>query len=322
MKRSRDEWLAERRTGIGGSDAAAVMGLSPFATPLTVWLDKTGRAGPKEETEAMRIGTELEDYVARSYARETGRRVQRFTRTLHDGCLLGNFDRLVVPEGAKVASHGGEVRTDTLLECKTASREWADGVPLHYQMQVQHYMGLAPTLEQADVAVLFLGRKRFEMFRVPRDAAVIARMREYITEWWERHVVRGEMPRPTCEADCRLAWARSNPGKTVTATEKQESLVEEYAEAVAAADAAAAAADALRSEIAVAMEDAETLVAADGTTLVTWKSAKDSAKVDWEAVARDCGATEGQIAAHTAVRPGARRFMLKRRPAAQAGAGS
>lgn len=311
MRRSREEWLAERRTGIGGSDAAAVLGLSPWATPLTVWLDKTGRAEPKDETESMRIGTELEDYVARSYSRETGRKVQRFTKTVHDGCLLGNFDRLVVPEGKKVASHGATVRTDTLLECKTTSRSWDDGVPIHYQIQVQHYLGLVPCLAFADVAVLFLGRKQFGVYRLVRDEAVIARMQGQLREWWERHVVRGEMPKPTCEGDCRLAWARSNPGKRVTATAEQERIVDEYRAALADMDEAKARADGLKGEIAVAMEDAELMESADGTALVTWKSAKDSVKVDWEAVARECGATAEQIAAHTATRPGARRFVLK-----------
>lgn len=133
---TREEWLAERKTGIGGSDAAAVLGISPWRTPVDVWLDKTGRKQPGEETEAMRIGAELEDFVARRYVERTGRQVQRFNRMLRRGCLLGNLDRLVVPDGEKVASHMGEVRTDTLLECKTSSRDWEGCVPLYYQTQV------------------------------------------------------------------------------------------------------------------------------------------------------------------------------------------
>ena len=309
---TRAEWLAERKTGIGGSDAAAVLGISPWATPVTVWLDKTGRAAPQEETEAMRIGTELEGFVARRYEQETGRTVQRYNRMVRRGRLIGNFDRLVVPEGAKVASHMGEIRTDTLLECKTSSREWEDGVPLHYQVQVQHYMGLTECLAHADVACLFLGRKHFETFRVERDEAVIATMRERLEAWWAEYVEGDRMPPPTNERDCRLLWARSNPGKTVAATDAIARRLEAYRaykdEERRAKEAAAEA----MGDVCAFLGDAETLTdAATGRPLATWKSAKDARTVDWEALARALGATDAQIADYTQVRPGSRRFLTK-----------
>lgn len=310
---TREAWLAERRTGIGGSDAAAVLGISPWATAVTVWLDKTGRAAPKEETEAMRIGTELEDYVARSYERETGRKVQRFRRTIHKGCLLGNLDRLVVPDGGKVASHQGEIRTDTLLECKTSSREWDGEVPAYYQTQVMHYMGLDERLEHADVACLFLGRKHFETFRVERDEAVIRTMRERLTAWWRKHVEGDEMPPPMNEADCKLLWARSNPGKSVAATAEVAARVGELRALVEDERRAKEAVAAARGAVCAFLGDAEVLAdPATGRPLATWKSAKDAVSVDWEGLARSLGATPEQIAAHTSAKPGSRRFVLKR----------
>lgn len=311
---TREEWLAERRKGIGGSDAAAILGLSPWATPVQVWLDKTGRAADREETEAMRIGTELEDFVARRYMAETGRTVQRFNRMVHKGCLLGNFDRLVVPDGEKVASHMGEVRTDTVLECKTSSREWDGDVPLYYQTQVQHYMGLEPRLKHADVACLFLGRKHFEVFRVERDDEVIAAMSARLTAWWEKYVVGDEMPPPTNEEDCKLLWARSNPGKTVTATDEIADKLLRYADAKATEKAAKEIAAKLQGDICAAMGDAEVLVGPNGRPLVTWKSAKDSVKTDWEAVARSLAVPEvvASVAAkNTETKPGSRRFLPK-----------
>ena len=308
---TREEWLAERRTGIGGSDAAAVLGISPWSTPVDVWLDKTGRSAPKEETEAMRIGTELEDFVARRYEQETGRTVQRYNRMLHRGCLLGNFDRLVVPEGGKVASHMGEIRTDTLLECKTASRDWDGEVPLYYQTQVMHYMGLAPEIEHADVAVLFLVHKRFETYRVERDDEAIKVMQERLSAWWDEYVLGDKMPPPTNEEDCRKLWSRSNPGKTAQASDEVADAVKRYLDAQASEKAAKEIAASLRGDICAAMGDAEILVDAAGRPLVTWKSAKDSAKTDWEGLARRLGATPEQIAEATQTTPGARRFVIK-----------
>lgn len=309
---AKQAWLAERRQGIGGSDVAAILGLSPWRTPVDVWLDKTGRAAPKPETNAMRIGTELENLVAKMYCEETGRAVQRHNKMLHDGCLLGNFDRLVIPEGQKVAAHQGEIRTDTLLECKTSSADWPDGVPLYYQTQVQHYMGLSPALRYADVACLFLHRKNFKIERIERDNVAIARMKVVLRAWWHRHVELDEMPAPTGEEDCKKLWASSNPGKTVCAAPEIEDAVRQYAEFEAEAKSIEAEIAVRRDLICAAMGDAETLAAPDGTALVSWKSAKGRDRTDWEAIARALGATDELIAAHTVAAPGARRFLLKK----------
>lgn len=306
----RQKWLDERRTGIGGSDVAAILGISPWETPLNVWLEKTGRALPKPENEAMRIGTELEDFVARRYCQETGRQVQRFNRMIHDGCLLGNFDRLIVPDGEKTASYKGELRTNAILECKTASIDWDGEVPIHYITQVQHYLGLDPKLERADVAVLFLIHKRFETYTVYRDDEVIKAMRERLTAWWEEYVVGDKMPPAINEDDCKLMWARSNPGKTIAATPQILETVDSLKAAIAEADAKKAEVDRLKSDIRLFMQDAEVLTDAAGTKLLSWKSGKYTSTTDWQSLALALNATETQIAQYTTTSPGARRFLL------------
>lgn len=308
---TREQWLAERKKGIGGSDAAAILGISPWATPVTVWLDKTGRSAPIQANNAMRIGTELEGLVAKLYCENSGREVQRYNTMLHKDHLLGNIDRLVIPEGEKVASHMGVIRTDTLLECKTSSREWDDGVPIYYQTQVQHYMGLDPNLVHADVACLFLNRKHFETYRVERDNEVIEIMQAKLNEWWEKHVVRDEMPPPTNEADCRMLWARSNPGKSVMATPEIEEMVAHYRDLKAEEKDAKEQAGAIQSAVCAFLGDAEILTGFDGKPILTWKSAKDSLKVDWEGVARALNAPDELIAEFSAITVGSRRFTVK-----------
>ena len=68
-KVGREEWLELRREGIGGSDAAIIAGLNRFGSEMELWADKKGMAPEKEATEAMKIGVELEDYVARRTSR-------------------------------------------------------------------------------------------------------------------------------------------------------------------------------------------------------------------------------------------------------------
>lgn len=312
----RAKWLAERRTGIGGSDTAAILGVSPWATPLNVWLDKTGRVIDKPESEAMRIGTELEDFVARRYAQETCRTVQRFNRMLRKGCLLGNLDRLVVMPGEKVASHKGEIRTDTLLECKTTSVDWNGEVPLYYQTQVLHYMGLDPMLRHADVAALNLLKKEFSIYRVERDDEVIAAMQEKLCAWWEEFVVADRMPEAASEADCKLIWAISNPGKKVAADNEVRQKLDEFRAARDAEKEAKKQKEKLQADICAYMKDAEVLTDASGNALATWKNNRDSKKVDWEGLARSLNATNEQIAAYTVTTPGARPFKTKDEKAA------
>ena len=74
---SREDWLAERRKSIGGSDAAAVCGLSKWESPYSVWANKRGLTPEKEQTEAMRQGRDLEGYVAERFCEGTGLKVRR-----------------------------------------------------------------------------------------------------------------------------------------------------------------------------------------------------------------------------------------------------
>lgn len=74
---SREDWLKERQRGIGGSDDAAIAGVSRWKSPVAVWLDKTGQVEPEEAGEAAYWGTMLEDIVAREFAARTGFKVRR-----------------------------------------------------------------------------------------------------------------------------------------------------------------------------------------------------------------------------------------------------
>lgn len=306
---NRTEWLQRRKTGIGGSDVAALLGVSPWKTPLDVYYDKIGAEKDEPETEAMRIGTELEDYVARSYERESGRSVVRFNSLLKRGHSIGNLDRLVIPEGEKIAHLRGEIRTDTLLECKTATSEW-DDVPEHYICQVQHYMGLDEKLQHADVAALFLGLdKKFRVFRVERDDALIRSMQEAVELFWREHVEKRVPPAPTCEADCRRLWEAHEPGKIVEADDALAEVAARLREVNAGIKRSEEEADALRGQLMTAMGDAETLMHG-GAKLATWKNNKPSTKTDWQALAVSLKPTEAQIEEFTTIKPGARVFRL------------
>lgn len=132
---TREEWLAERQKGIGGSDAAAVAGLNPWKSAAAVYFEKIGEAPAETVTsERLRVGHDLEDYVAKRFAEATGKKIRRNNYMLHQdehSFILGDIDREIVGENA-------------ILECKTtnsyALKDWKDEPPLHYQIQCMHYM--------------------------------------------------------------------------------------------------------------------------------------------------------------------------------------
>ena len=142
-KLSRDEWLKWRRRGIGGSDAAAVLGISPFRTARDLYYDKMGIVVDTDDTNwvAMEMGNLLEPLVARIFAKKTGLKIyQRKKMFLHPQYpwMLADLDYLVELPDGKTA----------ILEIKTTNYNardnwWYNGkeiVPVYYETQGRHYM--------------------------------------------------------------------------------------------------------------------------------------------------------------------------------------
>lgn len=175
---SREEWLMRRRKTIGGSDAAGIVGLSRWASPFSVWADKTGRAAEKEDTEAMRQGRDLEDYVARRWMEETGKRVYRLPAMLYHPkypFAHADVDRMVIGENA-----GLECKTTFSLDLKQFN-----GVefPVQYYAQCVHYLAVTGA-DRWYLAVLAYGRGFFT-FVLERDQAEIDALMAAEAEFWK-----------------------------------------------------------------------------------------------------------------------------------------
>lgn len=230
---AREQWLEGRRTGIGGSDAAAVLGVSEWRTPLDVYMDKTGVPKLIEDSEAMFWGRQLEDVVARVYAERSGFAVQRFNKQIINAefpCLIANIDRLVSVDG-KAPAHRGQIRTKRLLECKTANgfaaAEWGepgtDEAPAEYVIQCQHYMGLTDA-EVTDIAVL-IGGSDFRIYTVYRDDDLIAHMQTVLPQWWDEHIVNLTPPDITYDHRCTMdSLKRMYPGTNGELIEGDDSV--------------------------------------------------------------------------------------------------
>ena len=301
----RDEWLEVRKKGIGSSDAAAAVGLSPYKSQLELWMEKTGRSPgfqPSGEDDPTYWGTLLEPYVAAVYAQRTGRKVRKVNAVLQHptfNFMLANLDREV--------AGCADVQ---ILECKTAgefgSRLWRDGVPEYVQLQVQHQLAVTGK-QAADVAVLLCGQK-LEIHRIERDDEVIARLVLLEADFWES-VINNTPPKADGSESAARALRGLYPGasSTVDLSENNE-LSTRFAELLALRgelDEKEGRAELLKQALQEAMGDASRAIFNGGE--VTFKRSKDGTSVDTKRLAAD---HPDVVARYTVIRPGSRRFIL------------
>lgn len=181
----REAWLEARRSGIGSSDAPGVLGISPFASPLSVYADKIGAAFDKETSEAMRWGTKLEPLIVEEFGQETGRKVVRtnqLIRSTERPWQLATLDA----EQEKLGRDGPGV-----LEIKATgfrAGDWTEGVPAHVFAQVQHQLDVTG-YRWGSVAVLMFGC-RMLWADVARDDTFIEKMRAAEADFWARVLAR------------------------------------------------------------------------------------------------------------------------------------
>lgn len=264
---TRDEWLEYRKKSIGGSDAAAIAGLNPWKSAITVWLEKTGRETENYDNERMRIGRDLEDYVARRFEEATGLKVRRRNAILmHENIdwMSANIDRLIVS-------------ADEGLECKVtgsySASDWKDDkIPLMYEMQMHHYM--AVTGASAWWIAALIGNERIAIKRIERDEEVISALIEIERTFWQDNVLAGEMPAPdgskAAQEAIKKLWPSANEGLKVELDSEFEKMIERRYELSELIDNMSKEVDKIDQEIQVAMKDAE--VATVGKHKVTWKT--------------------------------------------------
>jgi putative phage-type endonuclease len=168
-----EDWQEYRRKqkGIGGSDCAVILGLSPYKSAFELWLEKTGQIEPKNiQNEYVEWGNILEPVIRDQFKKVTGFKVFQNNFVLqHDTFefMIANIDGEVIDP-----AFNGE---RGILEIKTASErmkdQWIDGPPYHYMLQIQHYLGTLG-YSYAYVACL-IGGNHFKYFKILRDDYVI-----------------------------------------------------------------------------------------------------------------------------------------------------
>ena len=277
-----------RRQGLGGSDAAAALGLHPYKSPLVLYLEKVGEIEEPDLSgnESIYWGEVLEGALADRWSQDTGQELRRMAKTYQHAelpYLLGHVDRKLT-----AAKEGWEGKTAN----SRLSHEWGPPgevcagsgafVPEHYYIQVQHYLAVTGW-ERWHLSAL-IGGQDYRAYVVRPDEELLATMLPLLGEFWQR-VQERRPPEPRDLEDVARRWPRNVLASTVATPEALEALlqlgpVRGQLEALEARKAA------LELVVKSAMGEAGQLLDTAGRSLATWKVERRST-LDAKALAEE-----------------------------------
>lgn len=259
--------LEARQKGIGGSDVAAIMGLSPWNTPLDIYYSKVLKLSQKDVEEdqttnerckrgAIAERNIIDNYIADCHC-EVITDLETFVHPEYP-FLIGNVDAMRADE-------------NVVIECKTVGGhpdQWEGEIPLHYKTQCAHYAMLT-NAKRVDLAAMF-DRWRFRIFVYERDAEFENRILKACVEFWEKFVMAKNPPPMLRVEDAKFAMAKKD--SVIEATDTIVSKVIHINELQAQQQALNDEAEKIKVDVMNYMQENEILTDVEGNTLVTWKN--------------------------------------------------
>lgn len=314
------EFIAARRHYIGGTDAAAIVGVSPWASKLSVYLDKTAPEKAEDrDTFAMRRGLVLERFIADEFCRS------------HPGLVTYHPKPMVrtdwgFPAGASLDFYvAREDRPRTpigLMDSKTAMsfysrRQWKEpdpnrgleegDLPDAYYVQLQWYLavtGLPRAWAAADT-----GDDSLTVVPVQPNERVQTRLITACREFWQEHIEGGVMPEPDGSAGdgeaLQAMWPDTVPDPPVPLEDELAAvIISDYLAHEAKAKEHKGAADKAKQQLQALMGEHER--AQVGSWLMTWKPVS-AMRID----SKRLKAERPEIAAEYSTESTSRRFAVK-----------
>ena len=207
-----EKWLKTRGLGIGGSDAAVIMGLNSYKSPYQLWMEKTGQAEAPDLSGNQRIywGVKNEPNVADWFMEDTGKKVKRLgtLQSREYPFMLANVDRTIIGENA-----GLEIKTAAVSQAK----KWkGDEIPDAYYCQCLHYLAVTGA-DRWYIAVLIGGNDAIYKV-VERNENDIKALIEAEADFW--HLVETNTPPPvdgsaSCAAALSTQYKGGDPNLTI-----------------------------------------------------------------------------------------------------------
>lgn len=263
-----------RRDYLGGGMIAAVLGLSPWHSPLDAYLSLTEgeREISTEKRQFFEDRRDLEPWACKKFTRRTGHEI---TRTNH------RYDDATLP-WAKA-----EIDAETFIgnvEIKTVNPDvrwmWPEqdsGEEPPLYVTAQAMWGLGITGRDLCYVYALIGFDEDRVYDVPRNEALIEDIRDRARFFWTHHVEKKRPPQPTTLDDLKRLYPRDS-GRIVEATDEVATLLERRS--VLKQQIKLAENQALLAEFSIkdAMRDA-TLLTVRGKTVATWKQDKRGVRI-------------------------------------------
>lgn len=305
--KNREEWLDIRKTGIGSSEVATIVGLNPWETPYQLWRRKVGLDAPKEETFAMKAGHYLEDAVSQFWQDATGREVIK--SSAGDWIIRDNerpFLQVSPDRTFWLAGEKKNAQNKGILECKTTQMTISsDDIPKHWFCQLQYQLGVAG-LNEGSLAWLSSGRE----FGY-KDLSFVPDFYEWIVEeverFWIDNIQAQKEPDATSIQDVLLKFNRHTDGKIVEIDEQIFSAYTALKELKKEISTLEDKKTELEDKIKMGFGDAEA-ISYGGQTIATWKAPKPSQKFDEKSFKEAHSKLYSDFVKEV---QGARRFLLK-----------
>lgn len=268
IKMLTDSQKQQRKLGIGGSDAAAICGLSKYKTPLQVYYEKTDATYEVEQNEKMYWGNAHEITVLKEYEKRTGRKVliTNVTKIHKDfEFIRGNLDGFIEQENA-------------ILECKTTEAydlsEWGepgtDEFPDEYILQCAHY-SMITGADYVDVAVL-IGLSDFRIYKYIKNKNVEDYLLDQEVSFWSNNVLKQIPPDPITIEDVKLRWKNHKADDYAIASQEIEFMFESLKILKETIKDFEGQKEAVEFQIKKFIQDSEGLKNDRGKVLATWKT--------------------------------------------------
>lgn len=258
------QWLEERRRGLGGSDIAAILGLSPFKTAYQIYQEKRKEVEDWQGNETTDWGKRMEPAIRQWYSDTTGRNVYLPEKIIYNEkypFMLASID------GFTDDSRGVEIKT------ARSGKGWGEPgtneIPDYYAVQCHHYM-IVTGFPVFDVPVSIMGGSP-QLYEVPADKEIHEMIIDACAEFWQR-VVDGNPPDPISYADAVARFGKVKSDGSIIATDELLHSIQGLRNIRAKIKEFEDVEETLRAKLIIALGDhADTLIDSSGNTLVTYK---------------------------------------------------
>ncbi len=325
----REQFLMERRSGIGGSDIAAICSENPWKKPIDVYLDKIGMSADRETTDQMEIGTWMEPKIVDMLAKKTGNRMIYFAQNGHQPdspdvvCqpqkmfrhkdhefLMCHPDAFILGDGEPIG----------VVECKTAGirqsafygEEDTDEMPTQYLLQMQYTMGVCASELARFLRIghlpLILDNK-FKFYKADYSPELFKSMEKIAIDFWNDHVLKLIPPEPD-NSEQYATYLKStfkDAGTEIVANEEIEVAMMTYAKIKEDLKALEEAMQFRKNQIKAFLGDNSVL--RGQRFMMTWKADKPSFAINYKAICDHLHVPEDVIVTFTHQKNPIRRLL-------------